>query len=183
MSGPRHAACFWMPEHQVVNLFALYASGMPSYLNVPEILGLPEGATVGYVRHDPMRRAFWVVVYHPSFPAWADGADCPQLGRLNAEVHAVAVQRNPSGFDTLLWADHLLAEVKRLRGVFDDLRLDSPPVDAAYERGYEDGKKHQELLRTKQFDGIRAMMEMGVRLRADDVRAAGTFGIPEDDSA
>jgi hypothetical protein len=172
---PRHAACFWIPEDYLLDLFCQPDGTLRQYVSVLEPTGIPADANISQVRHDYRTKCFWVLVYHPSLPEWAEGAECPQLGRLAYEHHRVEA-RVEDEKGRILWARHLLEEVRRLRDVFADLRQDSPAIDAAYRQGVEDAKREAEDERDEIRSLLRDAIAAGYQVDNNTVRAAA--GVP-----
>lgn len=131
----RRAKAYWISEDRLFLMCQMLSGNMPDMIGIPRAENIPAGATVERCIHSPERRAFLFQVHHPSFPLWPDGEHCPPGEELSVVWDYITIHK---GGKTVDYLKHLQEENDRLRGIFGDLRLDSPAIDAAYRQGMID---------------------------------------------
>lgn len=79
----KHLAMFYVDERYLVPLLAWNLSGDFDAFKALHVQGVPDGAKVAGVFHDPMRRAFGVVLEHQGFYAAPAGTAIMVLDSIN----------------------------------------------------------------------------------------------------
>lgn len=69
--------CYWMGEKEVLN-WLRWASGLPETIKVPEFAAqIPDGAEIVSIHYEWSRRAFGIILSHPSFKEVVNGYEIP----------------------------------------------------------------------------------------------------------
>jgi len=128
---------YHVPEEAVLSLFI--GRRTPECLYLPVPTNLPADAVVRDVKHCWENNTFGFRVESAEFDVVADGDMTPTAGLL--EWESLKVMPDPGSADNPMRYDLLAAamdETQHLRGIFGDLRNDSPAIKAAYEQGVQE---------------------------------------------
>jgi hypothetical protein len=80
-----------VPEHFVLDAYINQASKLPQFVGVPCLTGVPDGAKIVRVMHDPLALCFGFIVQHDSFPEVPCGELAPEHpGSLMLEFYRLA---------------------------------------------------------------------------------------------
>lgn len=74
----RRLKVVYVPERFVLDAFMVHGDRPPTYTSIPTITGLPEGARIVRVYHEPMMLQFAFVIEHELFEEVPEGARVPE---------------------------------------------------------------------------------------------------------
>lgn len=131
----------WLPlsPDDLYHLVASRGEQWPMSMLVRRFAGLPRGVLVVSMRMEEEPARLSILLRHPTFAAVPEGGQVPRLS-WGWHTHVVELLNLDGSFEEGARArlvDALEAENEQLRRLFDDLRLDCPPVDQAFRRGLE----------------------------------------------
>jgi hypothetical protein len=124
---------YWVPMHWVWDELVKSSHYRKQMLYIPRIMA-PQGAHVEHVHANYEAKTFDFCVTHPDFDRVAEGELAPRFPAPLETGEAVQLYAD----DDRPLVHHLQKQLEEFRNLFADLRLDSPPVDAAYRRGLSD---------------------------------------------